>query len=71
MSAAVLDWELLTAPLDPGFDVILCADLMYMADAAGQLAKLIPLLCDAKPGKGSQQALLLMADPEIRTPAHR
>ena len=46
----------------------------YMADAAEQLAKLIPIVSGREASLETATphgALLLMADPEIRTPAHR
>ena len=76
--SALLDWDAVRQAVLPGYDVILGADLMYIKEAGPQLAALIPHLC--KPlGRQSPEAasdrsrgtLLLMADPETRTPQNR
>ena len=76
--SALLDWEALKQPILPGYDVILGADLMYIKQAAPQLAGVIPKLCTSAHVAASSQtqgqrrgSLLLMADPEIRTPQNR
>ena len=74
--SAVLDWAAVQHPVLPGYDVIMGADLMYIKEAAPQLASVIPHLCSpAAERLGSpaerQDTLLLMADPETRTPQNR
>lgn len=76
--SALLDWEAVEQPVLPGYDVILGADLMYIKQAAPQLASVIPKVCIPADVEANSQtqgqrrgSLLLMADPEIRTPQNR
>ena len=72
----MLDWGAVQHPVLPGYNVILGADLMYIKEAAPQLASVIPHLCSPAaqrlgPLAERQDTLLLMADPETRTPQNR